>query len=39
LGGHARDEECAEKIVILEVALVRLIKPELDASIDALASE
>jgi DNA polymerase-3 subunit gamma/tau len=26
-----------EKIVILEVALVRLIKPELDASIDALA--
>ncbi|MFZ1062124.1 MAG: DNA polymerase III subunit gamma/tau [Acidimicrobiales bacterium] len=26
-----------EKIVILEVALVRLVKPELDASIDALA--
>jgi DNA polymerase-3 subunit gamma/tau len=26
-----------EKIVILEVALVRLVKPELDASVDALA--
>ncbi len=26
-----------EKIVVLEVALVRLIKPELDASLDALA--